>query len=161
MSDNTLLEALRKSRLAEELNDAQCRKLATVMTLHELADGDVIVQEGTPDNHMYVIDSGRLQVIKNAGQADAVVLNTLSAGEMTGELSWLDGAARYASVVAAGPTLVLGLQRDRLESLTGTDGDVVYRVMRSIMRFVHAVQQRLWMQQSEMSNYIYKQHGRY
>jgi CRP-like cAMP-binding protein len=161
MSDNTLLDALRKSRLAEELNDAQCRKLATVMTLHDLADGEVIVQEGAADNHMYVIDSGRLQVVKNAGKPESVVLNTLSAGEMTGELSWLDGAPRYASVVAAGPTRVLGLKRDKLESLTQTDGDVVYRVMRAIMRFVHAVQQRLWMQQGELSNYIYKQHGRY
>jgi ribosome-associated toxin RatA of RatAB toxin-antitoxin module/CRP-like cAMP-binding protein len=161
MSDNTLLEALRKSRLAEELNDEQCRTLAAVMTLHDLADGEVIVQEGALDSHMYVIEQGRLQVVKNAGKADSMVLNTLSAGDLTGELSWLDGGARYASVVAVGPTRVLGLERGKLESLTQSDGAVVYRVMRSILRFVHAVQQRLWMQQGEMSNYIYKQHGRY
>lgn len=161
MTDTTLLEALRKSKLAAELSDEQCRKLAAVMTLHDLKDGEVLVREGAPDTHMYVIDSGRLSVVKGHGQPDAVVLNTLSAGELHGELSWLDGAARYASSVASGTTRVLGLERDKLEALTRTDGELVYRVMRAVMRFVHEVQRRLWMQQSELSNYIYKQHGRY
>ena len=33
--------------------------------------------------------------------------------------------------------------------------------MRSIIRGVHQIQRRLSMQQAELSNYIYKQHGRY
>jgi hypothetical protein len=33
--------------------------------------------------------------------------------------------------------------------------------MRAIVRVVHQLQRRMWMQQSELSNYIYKQHGRY
>jgi CRP/FNR family cyclic AMP-dependent transcriptional regulator len=37
----------------------------------------------------------------------------------------------------------------------------VYRVMRAIIRVVHQIQRRLSMQQAELSNYIYKQHGRY
>ena len=33
--------------------------------------------------------------------------------------------------------------------------------MRSIIRTVHLVQRRLSMQATELSNYIFKQHGRY
>jgi CRP-like cAMP-binding protein len=161
MSDTPLLDALRKSRLAVELTDAQCRALAAAMTLRDLGDGDVLVREGAPDDHMYVIDRGRLSIVKHAGAPEAVVLNTLQPGDMSGELSWLDGNPRYASVLATGATRVLGLERARLEALTATDGEIVYRVMRAMMRFVHSVQQQLWMQQSELANYIYKQHGRY
>ncbi|MGE5339549.1 MAG: SRPBCC family protein [Gemmatimonadota bacterium] len=161
MTDSTLLEALRKSKLAAELNEAQCRKLAAVMTVHELKDGDVLVHEGAPDNHLYMIESGVLAVVKGANSPDRVTLNTLSAGELAGEMSWLDGAERYASLMASGPTRVLGLEREKLESLLQSDGEIVYRVMRAIIRIVHAVQRRLWMQQTELSNYIFKQHGRY
>ncbi len=161
MTDSNLLDALRKSKLAAELNEAQCRKLAAVMTMHELKDGDVLVHEGAPDNHLYLIESGVLAVVKGANTPDRVTLNTLSAGELAGEMSWLDGAERYGSLVASGPTRVLGLEREKLESLTQSDGEIVYRVMRAIIRVVHAVQRRLWMQQSELSNYIFKQHGRY
>lgn len=161
MTDPALLEALRKSKLAAELDDAQCGRLAAAMTLHDLRDGDVLVREGAPDDHLYLIDSGVLAVVKNADRPERVTLNTLAAGELAGEMSWLDGAERYASLVASGPTRVLGLERERLESMTKTDGEIVYRVMRAIIRFVHAVQRRLWMQQTELSNYIFKQHGRY
>ena len=161
MNDPTLFEALRRSRLAAELNEPQCRKLAAVMTVHELQDGAVLVHEGAPDNHLYVIESGALAVVKGAGTPEAVTLNTLAAGELAGELSWLDGAERYASLVASGPTRVLGLEREKLESMTASDGEIVYRVMRAIVRVVHAIQRRLAMHQSELTNYIYKQHGRY
>jgi CRP-like cAMP-binding protein len=161
MNETTTLEALRKSKLAAELSEEQCRKLAAVMTVHELKDGDVLVREGAPDNHLYVITSGVLGVVRNAGEADRITLNTLGAGELAGELSWLDGAERFASLVASGPACVLGLEREKLEGLTATDGELVYRVMRAIVRVVHAIQRRLWMQQTELSNYIYKQHGRY
>jgi CRP-like cAMP-binding protein len=63
--------------------------------------------------------------------------------------------------VASGPTRVLGLEREKLESMTASDGEIVYRVMRAIVRVVHALQRRLTMQQSELTNYIYKQHGPY
>jgi hypothetical protein len=33
--------------------------------------------------------------------------------------------------------------------------------MRAIIRVVHQAQRRLAMQQAELTNYIYKQHGRY
>lgn len=161
MTDTTLFDALRASILASELNDEQCRKLAVVMTLHDVKDGEVLVREGVPDNHLYVIVSGRLGVVKGVDTADRVTLNTLSKGELAGELSWLDGADRYASLVATGPTRVLGLEREKLEAMTRSDGEIVYRVMRAIIRVVHLIQRRLFMQQSELSNYIYKQHGRY
>ncbi len=161
MTDPTLLDALRQSRLAAELSDAQCRKLAAVMTMQDLKDGDVLVHEGAPDNHLYVIARGVLAVVRGAEGGDRLTLNTLSAGELAGELSWLDGAERFASLVASGPTRVLGLEREKLESLLAADGELVYRVMRAIVRVVHAIQRRMAMQQYELTNYIYKQHGRY
>ena len=161
MTDTNLLESLRASKLAAELTDEQCRKLASVMTLHDLQEGDVLIHEGAPDNHLYVICSGTLNLVKGAGTPESVMLNTLAAGEFSGEMSWLDGLERYASLIATGPARVLGLEREKLEGLAQVDGDLVYKVMRAIIRVVHQVQRRLWMQQSELANYIYKQHGRY
>jgi ribosome-associated toxin RatA of RatAB toxin-antitoxin module/CRP-like cAMP-binding protein len=159
--NDEIYQALRPSRLAAELTDEQCRTLAAVMTLRDLREGEVLVREGAPDEHFYLIASGVLGVVKNAGTSEQVTLNTLTAGDFAGELSWLDGEERYASLVAAAPTRVIGLERTRLEALLTKDPVLVYRVMRAIVRVVHQLQRRLWMQQSELANYIYKQHGRY
>jgi ribosome-associated toxin RatA of RatAB toxin-antitoxin module/CRP-like cAMP-binding protein len=161
MSEQALYDALRPSKLAVELTDEQCRMLAQAMELRHLNDGEVLVHEGTADAHFYLIVKGVLGVVKHPKDADRTTLNTLSAGEFAGELSWLDGHERYASLVALGDTEVLGLERAKLEALLPRDPLLVYRVMRAIVRAVHDIQYRMSIQQSEMSNYIYKQHGRY
>jgi hypothetical protein len=56
---------------------------------------------------------------------------------------------------------VLVLQRAALEALLDSHPRVVYNVMRAIFRVVHAIMHRLGAQQSELTNYIYKQHGKY
>lgn len=155
-------ELLRSTKLAAELTAPQTQLLAGVMELRDLKEGEVLVHEGSADEHLYLLVSGVLGVVKNAASAEErVTLNTLAAGDFAGELSWLDGAQRYASLVAMAPTRVLGLARVDLESLIERDPLLVYRVMRAIVRAVHQIQYRLSMQQSELANYIYKQHGKY
>jgi ribosome-associated toxin RatA of RatAB toxin-antitoxin module/CRP-like cAMP-binding protein len=161
MNDQPMFEALRPSKLAAELTDEQCRRLAEAMQLRDLKEGEVLVTEGDDDHHFYLIASGKLGVIKSAGKPEQVTLNVLSAGDFAGELSWLDGSRRYASLVAMDATRVLGLEREKLEALLDTDPHLVYRVMRAIVRAVHQLQRQLFLQQGELTNYIYKQHGRY
>jgi CRP/FNR family transcriptional regulator, cyclic AMP receptor protein len=161
MSDSQKLDALRGTKLVSELNESQIEVLADLVVQHDLKQGEVLVREGTSDNHLFVVLNGVIGLVKNAGTPDAVTLNTLSAGEFVSELSFLDGSERYASVVALGEVRVLALEREKLEGLLDTHPHIVYRVMRAIIRFVHQVQRRLSMQQVELSNYIYKQHGRY
>ena len=154
-------DVLRGTRLASELDDAQIGVLADLLTLRELRAGDVLVAEGTTDNHLYVVTQGVVGVVKGAGTPDAVTLHTLSAGDFVDELGFMDGTPNYAAKVALSDVQVIGLERDRLEGLLRTHPEVVYRVMRAIVRHAHQIQRRLSMQQNELSNYIYKQHGRY
>ena len=161
MNDQPMFDALRPSKLAVELTDEQCHRLAAAMQLRDLKEGEVLVREGDDDHHFYLVVSGKLGVIKSVGTPEQVTLNTLATGDFAGELSWLDGSRRYASLVAMDSTRVLGLEREKLESLLEADPHLVYRVMRAIVRAVHQIQRQLYMQQGELTNYIYKQHGRY
>ena len=64
MSSQADFDALRGSRLGTELSDAQARTLAGIVTFRDLAPGTILVQEGAADNHLYVIVSGVLGVIR-------------------------------------------------------------------------------------------------
>jgi CRP-like cAMP-binding protein len=161
MTTTPAYEVLRLTKLAAELTDDECHVLAGLVTLRNLKQGETLAQEGTVDNHLYVILRGTLGVVKGAGTAHEVTINTLSTGDFVGEMGFMDGSELYASKVALGDTQVLGLEREKLESLLTTHPVIVYRVMRAIIRVVHQIQRRLSMQQAELSNYIYKQHGRY
>jgi len=157
----TEYDALKGSKLGHELSDQELDTLAALIAFRNLADGEVLVAEGTSDNHLYVLLEGALGVVRSAGKPEAVTLFTLTAGDLIGELSFIDATPHYASVVAIGPARVFGLEREKLESLLDSHPQVVYRVMRSIVRTTHQIQRRLSMQSAELTNYIYKQHGRY
>ena len=161
MTNPSRLDALRQSRLAAELSDEQCSVLSDLVALRDLKDGEVLVKEGEADNHLYVIVHGLLRVAKHLGSPEEVTFFTIGAGDFADELSFMDGTQHYASLLAAGETHVLGLERERLESLLTARPDIVYKVMRAIIRAVHQIQRRLSMQSVELTNYIYKQHGRY
>jgi CRP-like cAMP-binding protein len=161
MTQAAILEGLSASKLATEMSPEQRAALAAVMTLRDLSHGEVLVREGDSDDHLYVVASGGIAVVKSEGTGNEVTLNVLRSGDVVGELSFLDGATRYASLVAENGTRVLGLSRGDLEGLLDSNPHLVYRVMRAIVRVVHDLQRRLSMQTAELTNYLYKTHGRY
>ncbi len=159
--DPERLEALRNSPLAQDMDAEDCAVLAELLVLQSAPSKLVLATEGSTDNRLYVVVSGTLGVVKGHGSAAETLLITLHPGDFAHELGFLDGAERYASLVASSDAQVLVLEREKLESLIDSHPRVLYRVMCAIVRTVHRVQTRLSMHASELSNYITKQHGRY
>jgi CRP-like cAMP-binding protein len=159
--DEVRVAALRASRLASDLDDREFDVLAACVTVRDLADGEVLVREGAADDHLYVVADGVVGVVKYLETDTRLTVATLATGDLAGEMSFVDGTTYRSSLVAIGRARLLGLARERLESLIGTHPAIVYHVMRAIIRTVHTTQRRLSHQAVELSNYIYKQHGRY
>ena len=158
---DSLQDAVRASPLAAGLSQQQVEVLAALMSKESLAASEVFAREGTVDDRLVVVAEGTLDVVRHAGTPGETVLATLRAGDLAHELGFLDGTPRYASLVASSPARVLTLERARLESLIETDPRVLYAVMRAIVRTTHQLQTRLSMQAAELTNYVFKQHGRY
>jgi CRP-like cAMP-binding protein len=78
------------------------------------AAGQFICYQGDPGDRLYVIVSGLVKVIFTSERGDEMVLNTLGAGDIFGELALLTESPRSASVVAVEPTYVFMLPRARL-----------------------------------------------
>jgi len=159
--DPALYEVVRACPLAKEMTPAQTAVLAGLLSLEAFQAKQVLAREGTTDNHLYVVVDGSLGVVKHLGTPDETLLSTLNSGDFAHELGFLDGAERYASLVASTHARVLVLEREKLEGLIDTHPRILYAVMCAIVRTVHRVQTRLSMQASELTNYIFKQHGRY
>jgi CRP-like cAMP-binding protein len=162
MTELSKLQLVRDSPLAVELSAEQCAVLADLLTVRDLADGEILIDEGASDDHVHVVVSGALAVAKQLQPGGKWInLNVLTKGDLAGELAFMDGNPHYAALRAAGPTRILSLNREKLESLLGRDPLIVYRVMRAIFRVVHGILHRMALQTSELTNYIYKQHGKY
>lgn len=153
--------AIKRSPLGQDLDDRQCELLAQTAAAICLDQGADLLQEGHSDDTLYVVVSGRLEVIKPTGGGDAVTLQLLHSGDMAGILGFVDGVAHSAGIRALDKCELISLDRKDLEQLLDQEPWMVYQVMRAVVRSAHRILGRMNAQYVEMSNYITKQHGRY
>lgn len=99
-------------------------------------DGDVILAQGSPHRGIWLICAGQIRVeIERAnGDSDTVVgdIAHLGAGEIFGEMAFVDGYPASASVVANGRVQVLRIQEEMITALTLGDPTFGARFFRSI-----------------------------
>ncbi len=161
MPDPNRAAIIRESKLGVELTEEQCAILADLVEVSDYADGDVVVEEGAQDDKLRIVLAGAVAVAKKSSEAEWVRLNVLTAGDLAGELAFLDSRPRYAALVALGPTRLFSLQRTKLESLLNQHPVIVYRVMRAIARFAHEVLHRSGAQMAELTSYLFKTKAKY
>lgn len=161
MGNNTNYEILCASPLGVDLGKSDCIALSEVISTQQLKDNEILFEEGSTDDSLHVIISGRLAVTRNTGIDDSVTLHVLRPGDMAGAMGFIDGTEHSATLRALSSTEVYTLKRQDLESLIDNHPMLVYKVMRSIIRSVHATMLHMNRQFVEMSNYITKEHGRY
>ncbi len=149
------------SPLGNELTAEQSARLAAVVTARCLEKGMFLLEEGHKDNSLFVVSGGELEVVKATGGGDWVTLQVLRPGDMAGEMGFIDGAEHSAAIRSLGYSEVFSLDRSDLEQLVDEDPQLVYHVMRAIMRTVHNIMRRMNLQLIEMTNYVTKEHGRY
>lgn len=147
--------------LGTELESDEIKALAGVISIQHLHDNDILIKEGAIDDALHIVINGRLAATRNTGGDEYVTLHTLHAGDMAGAMGFIDGTEHSATLRALCDTDVYTLERKAFESLLESHPALVYKVMRSIIRSVHATLMRMNRQFVEMNNYIMKEHGRY
>ena len=101
MGDRDNEAKIRDSALAAELSDEQVGVLAGLVETHELSEGEVLIEEGAQDDRMFLVVSGALEVCRRSEDDQSWInLHRLAPGEIVGELAFLEGLERTASVRA-------------------------------------------------------------
>ena len=75
-------------------------------------EGDVLFKEGDDGSHAIIIQSGELEIVVNADQDDQVILATVGAGGIVGEMALLDQSNRMATARATkgGSSIIVSKQ---------------------------------------------------
>lgn len=78
--------------------------------------GDCLLYEGATSNTMYWLQAGQLLVTKRKGTTD-IELGHIYTGELVGEMSFLDGKPRSATVKAVTDCELIEIPRDAFEKV--------------------------------------------
>ena len=109
--ERLLRNLMATSSLFRPFDTIQQRELLRRFTSHDVAPDTPIINEGDPGHGLFVVLSGEVEVTKSDG-ASQVLLDTLRAGDVFGEMSLLAGSMTTATVRAMSPVTVLFLARE-------------------------------------------------
>ncbi len=103
-----------KCALLENFSTAEVRVLAGFMDVYRAEPGMEIIHEGDGGDFMLMVLEGRVEVRKQDRWNTPQLIATVDAGKTLGEMSMIDGEARFATCVAVEPALLAVLDRDSL-----------------------------------------------
>lgn len=100
---------IRANPLFSNLSEEQMNELLDMMYEERVSVGVNIVQEGEPGDTLYVIRSGRAEVLKQDDNGDFHHIAMLKPGDVIGEISLIDDRPRSATVRAVENTQLIAL----------------------------------------------------
>ena len=100
------------------------------------SDGQMIFCEHEPGDELFVIKSGKVEILKIA-PPEEILLSVLREGDIFGELSIVSSAPRSAAAICVGETLLLPVSRSSLAS-------VFQKSPATVGKILVTLSQRLW-----------------
>lgn len=82
-----------------------------IVSYETFQDGQIIFEEGSNGDWIYVVEEGEVEISKNVG-GQRIVIETLKESDVFGEIAYIDKAPRSATATAKGTTVVGIIDRD-------------------------------------------------
>jgi CRP-like cAMP-binding protein len=126
-------EALSKVPLFSKLEQSKLKLLAFTSELQTYEDGDIVVNEGEAADCTFVIMEGEADIYAKTKADDGeVVVGTLRANQLLGELGVLTSSPRAATIRARGRLMMLRISGDMFLKLLAENPPVALDVMRQL-----------------------------
>lgn len=134
-----LLALLKKAgQLTAGLDDEELNKLASVAYPEECDANGMLTREDERSRDLFIVVKGALSVEMNLTPQDTRPVSILKIRDdgVAGELSFLDGARRSASLRAIISTTVIRFPHDKMEALFNAEKGIGLTVMRNLAQLV-------------------------
>ena len=134
MTHERLTELLKGVSFSADLPDETLRKLARISRVRSFPAGAILVEEGTHNNDVYLIWSGRVALdVQVPGHGNVRILS-LSPGDVVAWSALLELGEMTASAVATEDTETVAFPADQLLRECQKDHEVGYEIMRRMAR---------------------------
>ncbi len=123
---------LRETPLFAAIDAAAADELARRLVRRTFKRGQPLFHQGDPGDSLYVVCEGTVAVVVSNENGERMVLTTVHAPDVLGEIALLDGGRRSASAEAVEETTALMLSRAAFLELTKEHPSLVDQLLRSL-----------------------------
>jgi HD-GYP domain-containing protein (c-di-GMP phosphodiesterase class II) len=126
------IERLKKISFFSGLSEYDLHQIDQITVEKHYAAGEAIVEENEAAERFFIIEKGKIQIVKRFEDGTQLVLGVHSDGEFFGEMALLDEGPRSATVQALDATVVLEIARQDFETLIYKSPVLAYSIMREL-----------------------------
>lgn len=129
-----LIDQLKESSLFKPLTTSELADIAAFCELMELDDGDVLLREDDPENNdIFQLLEGSLEIVSNCSKnISNEVAISVHEKDIFGEISWLTGQKRTASVRAHGAAKVIRIDGNGLHKFIDNNPKTGCTIFKSV-----------------------------
>jgi CRP-like cAMP-binding protein len=103
------------------------------LQIKDYQPGETIFAEGDPGTSAYIVESGMVEITKSSGHGSSLMLASIKAGEMFGEMALIDSSPRMATAMAIGKTRLVVIPKAAFSKLLGKTDVVIRTVLTTLM----------------------------
>ena len=119
-------------QMISSIGDPMVRELAMRGQTRAFPKNAIIINEGDRGDSLFVILAGKVKVYVSDDDGREMILDTYSAGDYVGEMSF-DGRPRSASVMTLEPTTCAVVTRDELRAAIAQNPDVAMTLISTLI----------------------------
>ncbi|MBI3837194.1 MAG: cyclic nucleotide-binding domain-containing protein [Planctomycetia bacterium] len=130
------IKTLQQIPAFRNFNETECRQLVDIAQEKAFAPGEKVVEQGKSSQNLWILLEGQCEVVKESQRDGAVVLATLEAFNLFGEMSFFSPAPHSANVLAKTPVKLLCISRtdydDMIHEGVGAAYKLAYNVVENV-----------------------------
>ena len=137
------LDLIRRVPLFSLLTGEQAQAVAEGVVKRRYRRGEVIVEQGTKSNALFILLTGRARVVTADSRGREVILAVLQPGDYLGEMSLIDNEPHSATVRAEVQCDALVLGRPEFTRCLPENSSLSYAIMRGLVSRLRAADRQI------------------
>ncbi|MBN1671480.1 MAG: cyclic nucleotide-binding domain-containing protein [Kiritimatiellae bacterium] len=132
----TILNSLINIPLFDKLEPGDLKVVAKQMNYARVATGQIVFREGDRGDSVCFVVDGSLDVVKESGTGDPVVIATLPSGRCIGEMALVDDFPRSATIRAKTDATLVSLSRETFENILQEHPQIGIKILKAVARLL-------------------------
>lgn len=129
-------QLLQNVYLFKEMSPAELDKIKSIVKESSYVPGDEIFSQGDDAHSLYVIKFGSVRIQQKSSAGDSIDVATLGTGSHFGEMAFVDGERRSATVTAMERTEILTMDFGDFRKVLEANPAIAVKLYRAFAHFL-------------------------
>jgi CRP/FNR family transcriptional regulator, cyclic AMP receptor protein len=129
-------QLLKNVYLFKELTGAELEKVEQIVKVTSYLPGDEIFAQGDEAHSLYVIKFGSVRIQQKSSADVLIDVATLGTGSHFGEMAFVDGEKRSATVSAIEPSEIVSLDFADLQKVLDANPTIAVKLFKALSHFL-------------------------